>query len=188
MTNGDSSGFPPLPSRCTDRTVAVVDDVVDGRRRSVGRCRQFHGSSIRRCGRNFLPTYKWGFSEPCFGQRAGQKWCARRTRCQSDLADHIRSIGGSAGVSTGVEVVVSELHRAQVNVNPAQFSGKASNHQPDCDLHRLRPRGASASAGRFRRCLTAPTTHCRLTNTQVEGLPPGHFVTGCPPAKYARRL
>ena len=91
-------------------------------------------------------------------------------------------------MSTGDEVVASELHRAQVNVIPAQFSGKASNHQPDCDLRRLRPRGASASAGRFRRCLTAPTTHCRLTNTQVEGLPPGHFVTGCPPAKYARRL
>jgi len=36
-------------------------------------------------------------------------------------------------VSTGDEVVASELHRAQVNVIPALFSGKASNHQPDCD-------------------------------------------------------
>ena len=41
-------------------------------------------------------------------------------------------------MSTGVEVVVSELHQAQVNVIPALFSGKASNHQPDCDLRRLR--------------------------------------------------
>ena len=91
-------------------------------------------------------------------------------------------------MSTGDEVVASELHRAQVNVIPALFTGKAFDPQQDCDLRRLRPWGASASAGRFQRCLTPTTTNCRLTKTRVDGLPPGHFVTGCPLVKSARRF
>ena len=108
MSGGDSSGVPSLPSRCTDRTVAVVDGVVDGRCRSVGRCRRSHGSSIRRYGRNFLPIYKWGFSEPCFGQRPGETWCVRKTWFRSGSAVQLPPTGRSARVSTGDEVVAPE--------------------------------------------------------------------------------
>ena len=145
-----------LPCRMNLRSVVRLDDIADGRRRLPHRVRQSHGSSIRRLGRNFLPTYKWGFSEPRFGQRAGQTRCARTTRLQSDATAHIRPTGRSARMSTGDEVVVAELRRAHVNVMPARFTGEASNHLQDCDLRRLRPWGASASAGRFQSCRGRP--------------------------------
>ena len=82
-----------LPCRMNLRSVVRLDDIADGRRRLPHRVRQSHGSSIRRPGRNFLPTYKWGFSEPCFGQHPGETWCARTTRFQSDATVHIRPNG-----------------------------------------------------------------------------------------------
>ena len=89
----DDTDSDRLPCRIDVQPAPSIDDVIDGRRRSVGRCRQSHGSSIRRPGRNFLPTYKWGFSEPCFRQHPGETWCARTTRFQSDATVHIRPNG-----------------------------------------------------------------------------------------------
>jgi len=87
-TDGDR-----LPCWIHARPAAHLGHIADGRRRSLGRVRQSHGSSIRRDGRNFLPTYKWGFSESCFGQHPGETWCARTTRFQSDATVHIRPNG-----------------------------------------------------------------------------------------------
>ena len=148
----DDTDSDQFPCWIDARPAAHLGHIADGRRRSLGRVRQSHGSSIRRPGRNFLPTYKWGFSEPRFGQHPGETWCARTTRFQPDAADQLRPTGRSARVSTGDEVVMAELRRAHVNVMPARFTGEASNHLQDCDLRRLRPWGASASAGRFQSC------------------------------------